>query len=264
MNIKEALIKLEQENISRSEYTVRRWIKDGKLKANLREGKIPLGYEIDNESLDELISKMNEKKNYKVKKGEIKRCEVKSCRKHAKRQGYCYKHYDRLKKYGSTRKPKRQVIKRMIVKKMCSVDNCEKYVDSNGLCPTHLYNYKTYGDPLWNEKRKSKGLETIFFMDLRDKKVAFESQIRTRYNIPSSKSNIIRNYKTHNKDIFVEEIHFVKVYSDDLNNLRNKYENEVYSFKALSPNIKMVNMYTEEGVRVIVEFLKRNGHIKED
>lgn len=257
MNLEEALNKLEKENIIRCDSTIRGWIRDGKLKATLREGKKSLGYEIAEESLDELINKMKTKK-------EIRRCEVKSCRKKAQRKGYCHTHYSRLLKHGSTQKPKRKVIRRTQIKKKCSIEECENYVESNNFCPTHSYNYKTYGDPLYNDRIRTKGLKSIVFMDFKGKKVAFESQVRTRYDLPSSKSNIIRNYKNQNKDTFIEGVHFVRVYSKDLEELRSKYENEVYSFKALSPKMKMVNMYTEQGVEVIVDFLKSNNHLKED
>lgn len=60
-------------------------------------------------------------------------------------QGYCSKHYQRLKKYGSTNPP--GVSFRDHSVKSCRWDNCGQPVKALGLCNRHYQRQMSYGDP---------------------------------------------------------------------------------------------------------------------
>ncbi len=69
----------------------------------------------------------------------VKICKVEDCSKTAYCKGYCTKHYQRFKRYGSPLLPVR-------MKKICKVDGCTAVAKCNGYCVRHDVQMKRYGE----------------------------------------------------------------------------------------------------------------------
>jgi len=71
----------------------------------------------------------------------MEECGVDGCTRKVHAKGYCWKHYDKFRKYGDATK---EVIKRYHGSN-CSVDGCEDKASRNGLCDKHRQRVKKYG-----------------------------------------------------------------------------------------------------------------------
>lgn len=69
------------------------------------------------------------------------KCSAKRCDSDVHAKGYCWKHYDKLRKYGNA---EIEIIKRYHGAK-CSVDGCEDAASRKGLCDKHRQRLKKYG-----------------------------------------------------------------------------------------------------------------------
>lgn len=68
----------------------------------------------------------------------MKICNSQDCDRYVQAKGYCDKHYRRLKKTGTTEKPK-------FVQKICYSPECKRDAKSKGLCDMHYRRLKTTG-----------------------------------------------------------------------------------------------------------------------
>jgi hypothetical protein len=68
----------------------------------------------------------------------MKLCNAKDCDREVNAKGYCDKHYRRLKKTGTTEKPK-------FIQKKCYSIECKKDAKAKGLCDMHYRRLKTTG-----------------------------------------------------------------------------------------------------------------------
>lgn len=66
-------------------------------------------------------------------------CSLPNCKSKHKANGYCEKHYQRIKKWGTTEKPPAR---------RCSLANCGEIHESRGLCKRHYDASRNNGDPL--------------------------------------------------------------------------------------------------------------------
>jgi hypothetical protein len=69
-------------------------------------------------------------------------------------QGYCVKHYQRVKKYGD---PSAVKFLRGVYGKVCAVPECEKPAHTKGYCAAHGAKFKKYGDPLGSHPNPRQG-----------------------------------------------------------------------------------------------------------
>lgn len=68
-------------------------------------------------------------------------CSVTHCDTKAKALGYCSKHYERFKKYGSTEDRPRPA------RKICKVEECQREAKGLGFCAKHYVRFKKTGNP---------------------------------------------------------------------------------------------------------------------
>lgn len=81
-------------------------------------------------------------------------CLVDGCEKQEKCRGYCSKHYEKLRKYGSPLAGKENIAR--IPGETCCVDGCSTIAVYKGMCRKHYVADKKYGSPLIS-KRKGRG-----------------------------------------------------------------------------------------------------------
>jgi len=81
-------------------------------------------------------------------------CSVQDCTTKNYCRGLCQKHYNRLRKWGTTdymaEKPRKG-------RRVCTLDECQKPVHTRGLCNTHLRRLEKYGDARIVGQKRYKG-----------------------------------------------------------------------------------------------------------